>query len=99
MANIIVGDNLTTLEFTINDQDGKVDLSSAKEVKFRMKKQGQYVEKVATINDAVNGVCQLKLSNTDTDRQGNFSYQITVEFLDGSLFSSDTKYLVISAKL
>lgn len=99
MSNIIVGDVGTTLSITVSDQDGIVDLSSAQEVKFRMKKQGQYIEKIATIEDSVNGICKIVLDSTFTDKQGNFSYQVTIRFFDGSVFSSEKMYLSISEKL
>jgi 5-hydroxyisourate hydrolase-like protein (transthyretin family) len=99
MSQIISGDNGTQLEFTVFDDNGVVDLSSAKEVKFRLKKLGNYIEKIANVTSAADGKCTIALNQEDTNRRGSYSYQLTVTFIDNSVFSSEIKRLTIEDKL
>lgn len=100
MNEIVVGDNGTILNLTINDDNGNiVDLRSASSVELVIKFRGIPIIKTATITDSINGKCNVTLTNSDIPNVGVYTIQTTVYFQNSTQFSSDIQSFVVGKNL
>jgi hypothetical protein len=99
LSNIVQGDVGTLFEATVFENGSIVNLSTASSVEVVIKLRAKRITKQCTITDAVNGKVQFTLDGADTQEDGNYSYQMTVTFASGSVFSSGIGRFTVDKKL
>lgn len=95
---IYQGDQGTTLNITIQDNSGVVNLTGAI-VDVTIKYKGIETEKRANVVDGVNGKCEIILTSDNTKDIGSHSFQCLVTFQDGKKFSSDIQRYTVYGNL
>ena len=83
---ITQGDTLPALEYTIEDEDGTVDLTGATvEIHLRPVDDTTTTTLTATISDAASGEIEYEWAAEDTDTAGLYVAEFEVTFDDGSV--------------
>lgn len=100
MSNIVTGDNGTVLEIAIRDDVGYVDISTATSIVAHIVRGDRStVEKTLTVVDATLGTCRAVLNAEDVSVYGAYSYQVTVTFSGGNVFTSNNQQFFVNRKL
>ncbi len=102
MTELIKGDKLFDLEFTVKDADGNaVDLTNAT-VKFKMRKYGATTLKVngtCTITDATNGKCKYTVQDGDLDTVGTYQAELEITYSDGKIITATLEDIKVISDL
>jgi hypothetical protein len=94
---IVQGDNLITIDFTID----RVEVSSLEDatVTVFIKRGNELLDKQVEIIDPVAKTCRFTLTNFDLTISGRYFYQYTVNFTDGRVYTREIEALLVSNKL
>jgi BppU N-terminal domain len=98
MSNIYQYDNGTVFEFTVKDGGLPVDIRGAN-VKVVFKTSTRTFEKVATVTDGLNGLCEVELLREDLSEATGYRIQGIVTFSGGDEFASDILTIKVNARL
>lgn len=99
MANeIYQGDSGTVISITIRDDNQPVDLTGTTvDVLIKLKDMGKL--KSALITDHINGKCEFTLLSEDIMFEGIYNFQATVNFPNGSKFTSSIQRFTVLKKM